>query len=265
MTELTSTKVFAKNYFYFPLLRTILPWVFGCVVLLAAPLIFNSGTGITVLAQMGTMIIFALSYNMLFGQGGMLSFGHAVYSGLGAYISVHAMNLASDGEIWLPVWLVPLVGGMAGMLIGVFLGYVSTKRAGLPFAMITLGVSELVYSVSYMFPDFFGGEGGLWTNRVYGETFFGVDFGAQRQIYYLIAAWLFVSAIAMFAYSRTPLGRISNAVRDNPERVEFIGYNTRLVRYITLIVSGFFAGVSGALVAINYEIVTVEVLSLDSS
>src|SRR5690554_7176457 len=113
-------------------------WAVTVLLLLVLPLFFSSGFAISLLSQMGIMIIFALSYNMLFGQGGMLSFGHAVYSGLGAYISVHAMNLASDGEIWLPVWLVPLVGGMAGMLIGVFLGYVSTKRAGLPFAMITL-------------------------------------------------------------------------------------------------------------------------------
>lgn len=265
MTELTGAYVMNKYFLNLRFLNVVIPWIAAFIILMVAPLIFNSGSAISVLAQMGTMVIFALSYNMLLGQGGMLSFGHAVYSGLGAYFAVHAMNMASEGDIWMPVWLVPLVGGFAGMLIGVILGYVSTKKAGLPFAMITLGVAELVYAASYMFPDFFGGEGGLWTNRVYGESTFGVDFGSQRQVYYLISIWLFISAIAMFAYSRTPLGRISNAVRDNPERVEFIGYNTRLVRYITLIFSGFFAGISGALIAINYEIVTVEFLSIETS
>src|SRR5690554_4795420 len=183
----------------------VLPWAFALSVLILAPIAFSSGSSVSVLSQMGTMIIFALSYNMLLGQGGMLSFGHAVYSGLGAYFAVHVMNLASDGVIWLPVWLVPLVGGTAGMIIGVILGYVSTKKAGLPFAMITLGIAELVYASSYMFPDFFGGEGGLWTNRVYGESYYGVNFGSQIQVYYLIAFWLFLSALIMYLYTKTPI------------------------------------------------------------
>jgi branched-chain amino acid transport system permease protein len=80
-------------------------------------------------------------------------------------------------------------------------------------------------------------------------------------VYYLIAFWLFISTIAMFAFTQTPLGRMLNAVRDNPERVEFIGYDTQWVRYLTLILSAFFAGISGALAAINFEIVTAENVS----
>ena len=71
----------------------------------------------------------------------------------------------------------------------------------------------------------------------------------------VLAAWTFVSMIAMFALTHTPLGRIANAVRDNPERAEFIGYNTQVVRYIAFILSGFFMGISGGLAALNFEIV----------
>ncbi|GIZ51540.1 hypothetical protein NCCP691_15540 [Noviherbaspirillum aridicola] len=236
-------------------------WGLYAAILIVAPLIFNKGASLSILSQIGTVAIFALSYNMLLGQGGMLSFGHAVYSGLGAFFAIHAMNLASAGSMWMPVTLIPLVGGVAGMFFGMLFGYVTTKKSGTTFAMITLGIVELVFACSLMFPEFFGGEGGISTNRVYGEPFMGITFGPQVQVYYLIAFWLFISTVGMYAFAHTPLGRIINAVRDNPERVEFIGYDTQWARYLTLILSGFFAGISGGLGAINFEIVTAENVS----
>src|SRR5690606_34977840 len=213
------------------------------------------------LSQMGIMIIFALSYNMIFGQGGMLSFGHAVYSGLGAFFAIHALNWIGQGHLWMPVSLVPLVGGVFGALFGVVFGYVTTKKAGTPFAMITLGIGEMVFAASLMFPGFFGGEGGISSNRVVGEPFLGITFGPGIQVYYLIAAWCLACMVAMFAFTHTPLGRIANAVRDNPERAEFIGYNIQRVRFFVLIASAFFAGIAGGLSAINFEIVTAENVS----
>lgn len=240
-------------------------WGLFAIALIVAPIIFNKGASLTLLSQIGTLMIFALSYNMLLGQGGMLSFGHAVYSGLGAYFAIHAMNMASGGKIWMPVALIPLVGGLAGMFFGFLFGYVTTKKSGITFAMITLGIVELVFACSLMFPTFFGGEGGISTNRVYGEPLFGITYGPQIQVYYLIAFWLFISTVGMYAFSHTPLGRIMNAVRDNAERAEFIGYNTQRVRYLTLILSAFFAGIAGGLTAINFEIVTAETVSAHRS
>lgn len=246
---------------YTPLnLGRLLVWGGFALVLLVAPLVFTKGAALSILSQIGTVMIFGLSYNMLLGQGGMLSFGHAVYSGLGAFFAVHAMNSTGIGAA-IPTTLMPLVGGLAGMGFGVLFGYVTTKKSGTTFAMITLGLVELVFASSLMFPGFFGGEGGVTTNRVRGAAMFGLTYGPQIQVYYLIAAWLFASTVAMFAFTQTPLGRMVNAVRDNPERVEFIGYNTQWVRYLTLILSAFFAGISGALGAINFEIVSAENVS----
>jgi len=237
-----------------------LVWGGFALLLIVAPMVFTKGAALSILSQIGTVMIFGLSYNMLLGQGGMLSFGHAVYSGLGAFFAVHAMNSSGIGAA-IPTSLIPLVGGIAGMGFGVLFGYVTTKKSGTTFAMITLGLVELVFASSLMFPDFFGGEGGITTNRVRGAAPFGISYGPQIQVYYLIAAWLFVSTIAMFAFTQTPLGRMVNAVRDNPERVEFIGYDTQWVRYLTLILSAFFAGISGGLGAINFEIVSAENVS----
>ena len=235
-------------------------WSLFALLMLVAPMLFTSNLSVTMLAQMGIAIIACLSYNILLGQGGMLSFGHAVYTGLGAYVAMHALNAATAGTLAIPVSLLPLVGGVAGMGFAVLLGYVTTRKSGTPFAMITLGVAELVFAMSLMFSEFFGGEAGISGNRVVGQPFFGITYGPQIQVYYLIAFYTFVSVAAMYALTQTPLGRILNAVRDNPERVEFIGYNTQRVRYLAFIIAGFFAGISGGLATINFEIVTAEVV-----
>lgn len=231
-------------------------WSLFALLLIVSPMVFKSSLALTMLSQIGYLIIICLSYNMLLGQGGMLSFGHAVYTGLGSFIAIHAMNLAGKGALPIPLVFIPLVGGLAGMLFAVLLGFVTTKKAGTTFAMITMGIGELVASMALMFPEFFGGEGGITTDRVYGGSFLGINFGPAIQVYYLIAAYCFICTAAMFAFTGTPLGRILNAVRDNPERVEFIGYNTQRVRYFAFIISGFFAGIGGGLAAINFEIVT---------
>jgi branched-chain amino acid transport system permease protein len=236
-------------------------WSAAALLFIAAPHLFPGGFALTLLTQMGTFIIFTLSYNMLLGQGGMLSFGHAVYSGLGAYITVHALNLVGKGALFIPVPLLPLVGGLAGLAFGVLFGYVTTKRAGTTFALISLGIGEMVYACVLMFPGFFGGEAGVSTNRVVAQPFLGLSFGPAIQVYYLVAFWCFICMAAMFALTQTPLGRMANAVRDNPERAEFVGYNTRHVRFLQLVLSSFFAGVSGGLSCINFEIVSSENVS----
>ncbi len=230
-------------------------WSLFAIALIVAPMLFRSSLALTMLSQIGYLIIICLSYNMLLGQGGMLSFGHAVYTGLGSFIAIHTMNLAAKGSLPVPLVLIPLVGGLGGMFFAILFGYVTTKKAGTTFAMITLGIGELVASMALMFPTFFGGEGGITTNRVYGAPFLGLTFGPQIQVYYLIAAYCFVCTALMYAFTGTPLGRILNAVRDNPERVEFIGYNTQRVRYTAFIIAGFFAGIGGGLASINFEIV----------
>ena len=235
-------------------------WSFYALLLIGAPLVFTSSLSLTMLSQMGIAIIACLAFNMLLGQGGMLSFGHAVYSGLGSFFAIHALNWVAAGKLALPVSLLPLVGGLAGLVFAALLGYVTTKKAGTPFAMITLGVGELVAAMALMFPGFFGGEGGISGNRVVGKALLGVSYGPQIQLYYLIALYGFVCTAAMYAFTRTPLGRVLNAVRDNPERVEFIGYSTQSVRYLAFMASGFFMGIAGGLGALNFEIVTAEVV-----
>jgi branched-chain amino acid transport system permease protein len=229
-------------------------WIAAAAAFFALPLVFRSGTALTMMSLMGISIVFALSYNMLLGQTGLLSFGHAVYFGLGAYFAVHAMNDAIAGSLPMPLPVVPLVGGLGGLVFAIIFGWVSTKRSGTAFAMISLGLAELVGSSALILRSFFGGEEGVTTDRTRLLRLFGVSFGQQIEVYYLIAAWCLVCMFLMYRFTRTPLGRMCNAVRDNAERAQFVGYNPQVVRFLAFCISGFFAGVAGGLAAIHFEI-----------
>jgi branched-chain amino acid transport system permease protein len=239
-------------------LGKIAPWIVFAILLAVAPYIFTSGTSRTMLSIMALSIIFALSYNMLLGQTGLLSFGHAVYYGLGGFVAIHAMNTIVRNKYAIPLPVIPLVGGAAGLFFGIVFGSVSTRRAGTTFSMISLGLGELVASSALILRTFFGGEEGVTTNRSRLEPFLGYKFGAQIEVYYLIACWCFVCVLLMYAITRTPFGRMCNAVRENPERAEFVGYSARMVRFIAFSLAGLFAGVAGALAALNFEIMNTQ-------
>ena len=240
-------------------------WIAYLVALLGLPLIFDSILAISILNQMVIAIVFALSYNMLLGQGGMLSFGHAVYFGLGGFLSVHALILIEFETMVFSILWVPLIGGVFGLLAGIFIGSFSTRKAGTIFAMISLGIGELIAASSLIFSSFFGGEAGISGDRTFGPTFFGFDFAQNIEIYYIAAVWAFIATVFMYLFTQTPAGRMANAVRDNPERAEFIGYSSRKVRFISFCASGLFAGVAGGLFALNYEFITEENLNAATS
>ncbi|MGH1352402.1 MAG: branched-chain amino acid ABC transporter permease [Methyloligellaceae bacterium] len=265
--------------------RTIL-WVSLAVVLLLIPSFLwgieavaglKASFVITVMTSACIASVFALSYNMLLGQTGMLSFGHAIYLGLGGYFVMHMMNILAYG--YVPVVIMPLLGGLFGLLFGVIFGSFSTRRAGTVFAMITLGLGELVGASSHVITSFFGGEDGIGAYRtrllslnfpmvdLKSFEFFWFEFNLAQeiQVYYFSAIWFFIATFLMFWYSRTPVGRMSNAVRDNEERTEFVGYNMRYVRYMSFIASAGFAGLAGGMMAVNLEHFTESVMNAVAS
>jgi branched-chain amino acid transport system permease protein len=137
----------------------------------------------------------------------------------------------------------------------------ATKQRATAFAMITLGIGELMTTAALSFHHFFGGEGGVNANRMIGHSLFGLKYASAVQVYYLILAWVVLATLAMFFLTQTPLGRMANATRDNFERAQFMGYDPRMVRFLQFALSGFFAGIGGGLYAITYEIVTFDALA----
>ena len=249
--------------------RALSPWLISAAVLLILPFVLDSGTAFTLMNVIAVNIVFALSYNMLLGQGGMLSFGHAVFFGLGSYAAMHAMNAIDEasyaGEgFWahIPVVSMPLVGMIAGGLVALVIGWPFCRRAGTAFAMITLGLGEMVAAAGQMFPSVFGGEAGIYGNRMVGPQWFGLELAQATDVYWFMAFWTFLAVFAMWAFTRTPLGRMSNAVRDNADRLQFIGYQPRNIRFMIFIASGSFGGLAGGMAAVNYEIITPEALGL---
>ncbi len=253
-------------------LRRNAPWLICLAIALVAPWMFydfttgrHSGFVVSMLSQMGLMIVLAMSFNMLMGQAGLLSFGHAVFFGFGGYCTAHALNAIKAETMWLPVELVPLVGGAGGLVFALILGYPATKQRATAFAMITLAIGELVTACALMFKLFFGGEGGVSTDRMVDTSLFGFSYSQSIQVYYLVVAWTVIAVVLMWLQTQTPLGRMANACRDNFERAQFVGYDPRRVRYWQFALSGFFAGIGGALYALVYEIVTFDTLAAPMS
>jgi branched-chain amino acid transport system permease protein len=116
-----------------------------------------------------------------------------------------------------------------------------------------------------MLPGLFGGEEGITASRTRAAVDLGLPLGSQLAVYYAVVIWAVVAAMLMYAFTRTPVGRMCNAVRDNPERAEFVGYSTQRVRFVVFAVAGLFAGLAGGLHAINYEIVAADAVSAGRS
>ncbi|WP_254699696.1 branched-chain amino acid ABC transporter permease [Trinickia violacea] len=233
--------------------RSALPWIALTACLAVPALVSRESWLLAFLAQTATMIVFALSYNLLLGETGLLSFGHAAYAGLAAFAAAQLFNRFGFALPYLP-----LVGGLAGALFGAVFGYVATRRAGTAFAMITLGIGELAAAAAWTLPDWFGGAAGVPIDRAAGPHWGAWSFGPAREAYVLIAAWCVLACVAMFVLSRTPLVRLANAVRDNPVRVAALGTDPRRIRYAMTVLSAFFAGVAGSLALVNIELASAE-------
>ncbi len=235
-------------------------WAAVAVLLGVLPLVFHSVLSVGILNQMLIAVLFALSYNTLLGQGGLLSFGHAVYFGLGGYVAAHAMRLTELGSLSLPLVLLPLAGAGGGLLAALLLGSVSTRRGGTAFTMISLGLGELLAAAALILVAFFGGEAGISADRTAGTALLGVRFARETEVYYHAAVWVFLGALCLAAFRQTPAGRLAMAVRDNPLRAQCLGYSAARVRLICFLVAGTFAGLAGALFAIHNEIITSQAL-----
>jgi branched-chain amino acid transport system permease protein len=239
-------------------------WLVFAALLGLLPALADSRFALSLLSQAGIACILCLSYWLLMGQGGMLSFGHAVYSGAGAFMAIYTLRWV-EGGAELPVALIPLLAGLAAALLALPFGWLATRHSPTVFAMVTLGLGELAWATALMFPQVFGGETGLSADRSAGPALAGFSWGPPVQMYGLIACYTWVSALAIYGFTRSPPGRLLNAVRDNPERVAFMGHDPRRVRLLAFGVAAFFAGVAGGLSALLLEIVTTEVLSSQRS
>lgn len=190
--------------------------------------------------------LFAMSFNLLWGMSGLLSFGQAAYFGLGAFAAIFAMGPA----VGIPLPFVPIAGGIAGMALGVVAGWVASKRSGIHFALITFAVASLVASITYQWDDVFGGESGVRARR---EDWLGLDFQSPQGVYLFVFVWLGLCLAAIWMIQRSPFGNVMKGIRDQEERLAFLGYDTHKAKTLSFAMAAFFSGVAGALLAVSNE------------
>lgn len=236
--------------------------IVACAIL---PLFLKTSVGLTIGMQVMVLTVFAYSYQLLFGLANLLSFGHAVFFGAGAFIAAHVMNDPRLAAIGLPVEAVPLIGLIGGALIGVVLGFPTSRSSGTPFAMVTLGIGELVGASFLMFPAVFGGEGGVSTDRSALPSLMGGALATTRQIYPVIFGWTLILCALALWLGQTPLGLLARAIRNNDERVGFLGFDRKSIRFRVIVLSGMLASAAGAMSAMIYEVVSVESVSIHNS
>jgi branched-chain amino acid transport system permease protein len=230
-------------------LRSIILPAGGLAILSVLP-VFLSPNMLAASITMMIAALFALAFTLAMGQAGMLSFGHAAYYGLGAFAAIHVMAAVEKKLFFFPTPFIPVAGGAIGFLFGLAFGWFATQRTGVYFSMVTLALAELLYTLAPVWNTVFGAESGIQTER--GPSW-GLTFGPDIEVYYLTLAWFVVSAWCLWAFTRTPLGRLALALRDNEHRVRFLGFNTHLARTLIFAISCLFTGVAGALLAISKE------------
>ncbi len=206
--------------------------------------------------------LFAAGFNLLYGYLGLLSFGHAALFGGGAY----ACGIAIV-RFGLPWYAGLALGTLGGMAISLLIGALATRTRGIYFAMITLAFAQSLYYLAYQAQGWTGGENGLRgvnVRRV--ELFFlPLDFTDPVARYWLMAALVGLALLALSRILNSPLGAVIEAVRENEARARACGYDVAATRLVTFVLSGGFAGLAGALQALELSTVSIETLDYGTS
>jgi branched-chain amino acid transport system permease protein len=190
--------------------------------------------------------LLACSFNLLLGYGGMLSFGHAAFYGGGSYMAaVAAKTLGID-----PFSSVVL-GGLFAAVVGIAFGYISIKRQGIYFSMITLALAQMCYFFIVQ-SEFSGNDEGI--QAVPRGNLFGIDLSDQLNMYFFVLAFFLVCFFAINTIIRSPFGLALKSIRDNEPRALSLGYSTDTYKLMAFVLSALFAGIAGALDALTFQL-----------
>jgi branched-chain amino acid transport system permease protein len=182
----------------------------------------------------------ACAFNLLIGYGGLLSFGHAMFLGTAGYCSAHAL------KVWgLPPELGIVVGTASAAVLGVITGYVSIRRQGIYFSMITLALSQLLYFI-YLQAPFTHGEDGI-QGIPQGHLFWIFDLSKPTVLYYVVLVGFLAGFLLIFRTINSPFGEVLKSIRENEQRAISLGYKTDQYKLVAYILSGTIAGFAGSL------------------
>ena len=208
--------------------------------------------------EMLIFAIFAVGYDILFGYTGLLSFGHAIFFGMGAYTTglvlvrlVPSLLLALASAITLSV-------GMSFLI-----AFLSIRKRGIYFVIITLAFCQMVYFIAFKWTGLTGGDNGL--HGVPRTSFGPINLNSELPFYFFILTLFLLSVLVAFRIVNSPFGRVLRALKENEDRARSVGYNTTRFKTIAFMISAFFASLAGGLYAVHSNFVPLDTLSINMS
>jgi branched-chain amino acid transport system permease protein len=238
----------------------ILMVVVGLLAL--AYIVPHSGSFVVLLAtRTMAFAILAMSVDLLLGYTGMSSMGQAAYFGVGAYLTAVLATKFHVGMGW-DFWLVVVLGILLGAALAALFGLFAIRAGGVYFLMITLALGQCVWGLAYRWNSLTGGDNGI---NISGRPSFGLDLSNEVTFFYLVFAFFAVSMVLMYVLVRSPFGQSLAGIRERELRMQILGYNTWLHKYIAFIIAGGFGGLAGVLWAHTNGHVSPETVVLTTS
>ena len=222
----------------------------------------HSGSFVVLLATRAmAFAILAMSVDLLLGFTGLSSMGQAAYFGVGAYLTAVLATKFHFGLGW-DFWLVVVLGMLIGAALAAFFGLFAIRASGVYFLMITLALGQCVWGLAYRWNSLTGGDNGI---NLTGRPNFGLDLGNEVTFFYLVFAFFAVSLALLYVLVRSPFGRSLAGIRERELRMQILGYNTWLHKYIAFVIAGGFGGLAGVLWAHTNGHVSPETVVLTTS
>jgi len=222
----------------------------------------QSGSFVVLLATRAmAFAILAMSVDLLLGFTGLSSMGQAAYFGVGAYLTAVLATKPQFGLGW-DFWIVVLLGILIGAALAALFGLFAIRATGVYFLMITLALGQCVWGLAYRWNSVTGGDNGI---NMTGRPNFGIDLSNDVTFFYLVFAFFSVSLFMLYVLVRSPFGRSLEGIRERELRMQILGYNTWLHKYIAFIIAGGFGGLAGVLWAHTNGHVSPETVVLTTS
>ena len=201
--------------------------------------------------------LFAVAFDLLFGYSGLLSFGHAAFWGVSAYVTAYAL-----GHGWnVPLSL--LAGAASALLVAVPIGFLSVRSYGIYFSMITLAFAQMISFLALQLTDFTGGENGL--QGLPHPRLLGLNFDSNLVRYYFALIVFALGMALAYRMVHSPFGRVTQAVRDNEVRAQSVGYAPFRFKFTAFLVSAALAGLAGGLSVFGHGVVSLDVTNWRTS
>ncbi len=212
-----------------------------------------------------TMLIyslFAIAFNILFGQAGLLSFGHAAFYGTGAFTSLLMYN-----HFGFSLFPGILAGGVTCIILGVVFGAFVTRAKGMTFALLSLAFNMLIFSAAEKWRGLTGGEDGISCQRpdLFIPGLGSINMFPTENYYYFVLTIVTLCIVFCWYFTKTPLGRINVGIRENDQRAAFVGFNVYMTKFIVYLVCAFFCGIAGALASTFSEFASTSMMSMAAS